>query len=69
MRKLHIPVNHSGVTKTLRLPENIVNEVQSLAVLKNTSFNKIVIQLLEFGIENLAEIDKQEMKKIEKKII
>lgn len=69
MRKLHIPVNHSGVTKTLRLPENVVNEVQSLAVLKNTSFNKIVIQLLEFGIENLAEIDKQEMKKIEKKII
>ena len=69
MRKLHIPVNHSGVTKTLRLPENIVNEVQSLAVLKNTSFNKIVIQLLEFGIENLVEIDKQDMKKIEKKII
>ena len=69
MRKLHIPVNHSGVTKTLRLPENVVNEVQSLAVLKNTSFNKIVIQLLEFGIENLVEIDKQDMKKIEKKII
>ena len=31
MNKLKIPENHSGVSKTLRLPENIVEDVQNLA--------------------------------------
>ena len=31
MNKLKIPENHSGVSKTLRLPENIVDDVQNLA--------------------------------------
>lgn len=57
MRKLKIPKNHSGVSKTLRLPENLVDEIQLLADFKNTSFNKIVIQFLNFAIENLDEDD------------
>ena len=48
MNKLKIPENHSGVSKTLRLPENIVEDVQNLADLKNLSFNKTIISLLEF---------------------
>ena len=43
MNKLKIPENHSGISKTLRLPENIVDNVPNLANLKNLSFNKIVI--------------------------
>lgn len=39
MNKLRIPENHSGVIKTLRLPENIVEDIQNLANLKNLSFN------------------------------
>lgn len=27
MNKLRIPQNHSGVSKTLRLPENLVDDV------------------------------------------
>lgn len=61
MNKLRIPENHSGVTKTLRLPENIVNNVQSLATLKNLSFNRVVITLLEFGLSNLDENDKKDL--------
>lgn len=34
MNKLKIPENHSGVSKTLRLPENIADDVQNLANLK-----------------------------------
>ena len=30
MNKLKIPENHSGVSKTLRLPENIVEDVQDI---------------------------------------
>ena len=63
MNKLKIPENHSGVSKTLRLPENIVNDVQNLANLKNLSFNRVVISLIEFGLENLDEKDKIELDK------
>ena len=65
MNKLRIPQNHSGVSKTLRLPENIVNDVQNLANLKNLSFNKIVISLLEFGLSNLDERDCRELEKMQ----
>lgn len=44
MNKLKIPENHSGVSKTLRLPENIADDVQNLANLKNLSFNKTIIE-------------------------
>lgn len=58
MNKLKIPENHSGVSKTLRLPENIVEDVQNLADLKNLSFNRTIISLLEFSLENLDSTDK-----------
>ena len=61
MNKLRIPQNHSGVSKTLRLPENLVDDVQNLANLKNLSFNRIVISLLEFGLSNLDERDCKEL--------
>ena len=41
MRKLKIPQNHSGISKTLRLPENLVNDIQILADLKNISFKQV----------------------------
>lgn len=62
MNKLKIPENHSGVSKTLRLPENIVEDVQNLAYLKNLSFNKTIISLLEFSLENLDATDKAALK-------
>lgn len=66
MNKLKIPENHSGVSKTLRLPENIVENIQILANLKNLSFNKVVISLLEFSLNNLDEKDKEKLEKLQK---
>ena len=66
MNKLKIPQNHSGVSKTLRLPEDIVDNVQNLANLKNLSFNRIVISLLEFGLSNLDEKDCLELRRMQK---
>ena len=66
MNKLKIPENHSGVSKTLRLPENIVEDIQNLANLKNLSFNKVVISLIEFSLNNLDEKDKEELEKLQK---
>ena len=59
MNKLKIQENHSGISKTLRLPENIVEKVQTLANLKNLSFNRTIISLLEFSLENLDDTDKE----------
>ena len=59
MNKLKIPENHSGISKTLRLPENIVEKVQTLANLKNLSINRTIISLLEFSLENLDDTDKE----------
>ena len=66
MNKLKIPENHSGVSKTLRLPEDIVDNVQNLANIKNLSFNRIVITLLEFGLSNLDEEDYEELERMQK---
>lgn len=59
MQKLKIPKNHSGISKTLRLPENVVNDIQILSDLKNISFNKTVTELLEFSLQNLDPEDEK----------
>lgn len=64
MNKLKIPKNHSGISKTLRLPEDVVDNVQNLANIKNLSFNRTVISLLEFSLDNLDEKDKTELSKM-----
>ena len=66
MNKLKIPENHSGLSKTLRLPENIVDDIQNLANLENLSFNRVVISLLEFSLDNLDEKDKEVLDKMHK---
>lgn len=55
MKKLRIPENHSGISKTLRLPEDIVDEIQEISDKKNLSFNKVVIEFLKFGLENFED--------------
>ena len=55
MKKLRIPENHSGISKTLRLPEDIVDEIQKISDKKNLSFNKVVIEFLKFGSENFED--------------
>ena len=55
MKKLRIPENHSGISKTLRLPEDIEDEIQKISDKKNLSFNKVVIEFLKFGLENFED--------------
>ena len=59
MNKLKIPENHSGISKTLRLPDNVIEDVQKLADNKNLSFNRTVIALLKYSLEILDESDKK----------
>ena len=68
LQKLKIPRNHSGITKTLRLPENSVNDIQILAHLKNISFNRAVIELLDFSLKNLDDSDEKLIEQKRKEI-
>ncbi|MCI8412305.1 MAG: hypothetical protein HFJ40_07800 [Clostridia bacterium] len=68
MQKLKIPKNHSGISKTLRLPENLVDDIQILSDLKNISFNKTVIELLDFSLENLDSEDEKFIQKKRKEL-
>ena len=68
MQKLKIPRNHSGITKTLRLPENLVNDIQILYDIKNISFNRAVIELLDFSLKNLDDSDEKLIEQKRKEI-
>ena len=50
----------------MRLPENIVEDIQNLANIKNLSFNKIVISLLEFSLNNLDEKDRKKIDELQR---
>lgn len=39
--------------KSLRLPKALINQVQSLANDNNMSFNKVVIQCIEYALDNI----------------
>ncbi len=47
-------------TKTFRIPTEINKHLEELASLHNTSVNKVVIQCLEFALDNLDEEKKQD---------
>ncbi|MCI8309923.1 MAG: hypothetical protein HFJ45_07115 [Clostridia bacterium] len=58
MDGLKIPQSHAGISKTLRLPADIVEDIQALSEIKNTSLNQITILLVKFALDNLDEEDK-----------
>lgn len=39
--------------KSLRLPKDLIDEVQALANKNNLSFNKVVIQCIEYALNNM----------------
>ncbi|MCI8963969.1 MAG: hypothetical protein HFG37_09695 [Eubacterium sp.] len=43
--------------KSLRLPKILIEKVQDLANKNNQSFNKVVIQCIEFALNNIEEVD------------
>lgn len=67
MDSLKIPQSHVGISKTLRLPANIVSDIEALSDIKNTSLNQITILLIKFALENLDESDKKAVEDYKKK--
>ncbi|MBQ8863108.1 MAG: hypothetical protein IJV67_06110 [Clostridia bacterium] len=44
-----------SVNKTFRIPRPIVEELEKLAGKYNTSVNKIVVQCLEYALDNISD--------------
>lgn len=39
--------------KTIRLPEDIIEQLEKIASEKNISFNKVVLKIIEYGINDV----------------
>ena len=43
--------------KSLRLPKDLITKVQELANRNNMSFNRVIIQCIEYALDNAEESD------------
>ncbi len=41
--------------KTIRMPNTLISKLEKLALDKNISFNKLVIQCCEYAMDNLSD--------------
>ena len=41
--------------KSLRLPKELINTINTLAEENNMSFNKVVIQCIEYALDNMSD--------------
>lgn len=49
-----------SISKTIRMPENLITKLENLASKNNISFNQLVIQCCEYAIDNLNEENKNQ---------
>ena len=54
---LELEKGFESVNKTFRIPVNIVEQLDRLAGEYNTSMNKIVVQCLQYALDNLNTSD------------
>ena len=54
MFKLHKEAN-AYENKSVRLPVDLIEEVQHLADKNNLSFNKVVIECIRYALDNLGD--------------
>ena len=41
--------------KTVRLPEDVIEKLNKIAFEKNITFNKVVLHVIEYGLNNIEE--------------
>ena len=47
--------------KSLRLPKDLIEQVQTLANENNMSFNKVVIQCIEYALSDMEQSDEKQI--------
>ncbi len=54
-----IQKGYDTVSKSFRLPEELIERLEKLAYENNLSLNQLVIQCLNYAIDNLDESEKK----------
>ena len=50
-------VKRESSNKTIRMPNELIEKLEQLALDKNISFNQVVIQCCEYALANLKDSD------------
>ena len=66
MESLKIPQSHTGVSKTLRIPSDIIEDIEALSEIKNKSLNQVTILLIKYALDNLDVEDKRAIENYKK---
>ena len=62
MRKFKIPVVPSSTNKSIRFPNNLIEEVEKEITGKDCTFSAFVIEAVRVALENLHEEEEKEEK-------
>ena len=55
MVKFNVKKKEECFNKTIRLPEDVINKIENLSLKNNVSFNKIVLDMINFALDNMEE--------------
>ncbi len=55
MAEFNIRKNIESFNKTIRLPEDIIEQVEKIAGDNNISFNKVVLEMIKFSLDNMKK--------------
>lgn len=55
LKILNFSKRNDTITRTIRISEKTFDKISDLAEKNNISFNSVINQIIEFGLENLEE--------------
>ncbi len=55
MAEFNIKKRIESFNKTIRLPENIIEQVEKIADENNISFNRVILEMIEFSLDNMKK--------------
>ena len=55
MIKFNVRRKEESFNKTIRLPESIINKLEDISVKNDVSFNKIVLDMINFALDNMGD--------------
>lgn len=55
MIEFNIKKRVESFNKTIRLPENIIEQVEQIANENNISFNRVILEMIKFSLDNMKK--------------
>lgn len=59
MKEFRVQPQEEYTTKTFRIPTDLLNELEKIAIKNNLSANKVLIQCTKYALENMAEDEEE----------